>query len=133
VIDLDSFKRFNQTQGHASGDAALQAFAALLGERFKRDTDMAARLGGEEFVVLLPGLDLAESQALLEQLREDWRAQAPQHAGSQSADQRLTVSIGLAALSPLRPYLSPQALMQAADEALYIAKHTGRDRLSLAA
>ena len=128
VLDLDQFKQFNQTYGPAAGDAALQRVAGLLNERFKRDTDLVARLGGEEFVALLPGFGMAEAQGVLETLRDDLRAlRLPDGHGN------LTLSIGLAAVSPAHPYLSAQALLQAADEALYIAKHAGRDRLSLAA
>lgn len=128
VLDLDEFKQFNQRHGTAAGDAALQRVAGLLNERFKRDTDVVARLGGEEFVALLPGVGMAEAQGVLEQLRDDLRAlRLPDGEGG------LTLSVGLAAASPAHPYLSAQALMQAADEALYIAKHAGRDRLSLAA
>lgn len=128
VLDLDDFKRFNERFGADAGDTALQRVAALLNERFKRDTDVVARLGGEEFVALLPGFGMAEAQNVLELLRDDLRLlRLPDGEGS------LTVSIGLAAASPAHPYLSAQALMQAADEALYIAKHAGRDRLSLAA
>lgn len=128
VLDLDQFKQFNQKYGPAAGDAALQRVAGLLNERFKRDTDLVARLGGEEFVALLPGFGMAEAQGVLETLRDDLRAlRLPDGHGN------LTLSIGLAAASPAHPYLSAQALLQAADEALYIAKHAGRDRLSLAA
>lgn len=128
VLDLDQFKQFNLAHGSVVGDRALQRVAALLNERFKRDTDVVARLGGEEFVVLLPGFGMAEAQGVLELLRDELRAlRLPDGQGS------LTLSVGLAAASPAHPYLSAQALMQAADEALYIAKHAGRDRLSLAA
>ena len=128
VLDLDQFKQFNLVHGTAVGDAALQRVAALLNERFKRDTDVVARLGGEEFVALLPGFGMAEAQGLLETVRDELRAlRLPDGEGS------LTLSIGLAAASPAHPYLSAPALLQAADEALYIAKHAGRDRLSLAA
>jgi len=128
VLDLDEFKAFNQRHGSAVGDEALRRVARLLSERFKRDTDVVARLGGEEFVALLPGFGMAEAQGVLELLRDELRAlRLPDGEGD------LTVSIGLAAASPAHPYLSAQALMQAADEALYIAKHAGRDRLSLAA
>lgn len=132
VLDLDHFKNFNERYGVAAGDAVLARFAQLLAVRFKRDTDLVARLGGEEFVALLPGFGLEVTQGLLEQLREDLRELQLPHAGGVNG-QVLTVSVGLAAYSPAHPYLSPQALMQAADEALYIAKHAGRDRLSLAA
>ena len=128
VMDLDQFKQFNLTHGTDTGDAALQRVAALLRERFKRDTDFVARLGGEEFVALLPGFGMHEAQGVLELLRDELRAlRLPDGHGS------LTLSVGLASASPAHPYLSAQALLQAADEALYIAKHAGRDRLSLAA
>lgn len=128
VLDLDQFKEFNLAHGTAVGDQALQRVATLLSERFQRDTDVVARLGGEEFVVLLPGFGMAEAQGVLELLRDELRAlRLPDGQGC------LTLSVGLAAASPAHPYLSAQALMQAADEALYIAKHAGRDRLSLAA
>ncbi|HLO94837.1 MAG TPA: diguanylate cyclase, partial [Burkholderiaceae bacterium] len=113
-------------------DEVLRRFARLLGERFKRDTDLVARLGGEEFGALLPGFDIGSAQNILESLREEWRRLSLPH-GASPVDEVVTVSIGLAAYSPTQPYLSPLALLQAADEALYIAKHAGRDRLSLAA
>lgn len=132
VLDLDHLKAYNELHGHAAGDEVLRRFARLLGERFKRDTDLVARLGGEEFGALLPGFDIGSAQNLLESLREEWRRLSLPH-GASPVDEVVTVSIGLAAYSPTQPYLSPLALMQAADEALYIAKHAGRDRLSLAA
>lgn len=132
VLDLDHLKPYNELHGHAAGDELLKRFARLLSERFKRDTDLVARLGGEEFACLLPGFDTASAQALLEQLREDWRALAVPH-GASPVDPMVTVSIGLASYGAQHPYLSPQGLLQAADEALYIAKHAGRDRISLAA
>ncbi|MDN3919024.1 GGDEF domain-containing protein [Roseateles violae] len=131
VLDLDHFKRFNEVHGNVAGDVALSRFAGLLAERVKRDTDLVARLGGEEFVALLPGSGIEEAVALLEPLREELRVLAlPQPA--LGPERVLTISIGLAAYSPAHPYLSPLALLQAADEALYIAKHAGRDRISLA-
>jgi diguanylate cyclase (GGDEF)-like protein len=130
VLDLDQFKQFNLLHGTATGDAALKRVAALLSERFKRDTDVIARLGGEEFVALLPGVGMAEAQGVLELLRDELRALRLPDGATEAP---LTISVGLAAASPAHPYLSVQALMQAADEALYIAKHAGRDRLSLAA
>jgi diguanylate cyclase (GGDEF)-like protein len=133
VLDLDHFKKFNARYGQAQGDVALRRVAHLLSGHFKRDTDVVARLGGEEFVALLPDLGMAEAQGRLEQLREDLRALRIPHEDGVTDERILTVSIGLAACSPAHPYLSPQALMQAADEALYIAKHAGRDRLSMGA
>lgn len=127
VLDLDHFKAFNARFGESIGDAALLRFARLLSARFKRDTDLVARLGGEEFVALLPGCGIVEAQGLLEQVHEEWRESVALDGAP------LTASIGLAGFGTAQPYLSPQALLQAADEALAIAKHSGRDRLSLAA
>lgn len=133
VLDLDCFRAYNERLGRAAGDAALQAVARLLAERFKRDTDLVARLGGEEFGVLLPGCDRGQAQDLMEQLREALAELAIPHPANSAHAEQLTLSIGLANYRPAQPYLSPQALLQAADEALYVAKHAGRDRLSLAA
>lgn len=131
VLDLDHFKAYNDHYGGAAGDAALARFSQLLSIRFKRDTDLVARLSGAKFVALLPGFDVGAAQDLLEQVRSDLQAPQIPHEGTGAG--ALTVSIGLACYSPLHPYLSGQTLMEAADEALYIAKHAGRDRLSLAA
>jgi diguanylate cyclase (GGDEF)-like protein len=167
VLDVDHLKPYNERHGREAGDAVLQRLAALLSEQFQRDTDVVARLGGEEFVVLMPGLDIRAAQDRMETVRDALRALAMPHgampagrAGSKpvgslgQADQTagiaqsgpsspsgrkgaepstVTVSIGLAAYQPGRPYLSSQSLLQAADEALYLAKHTGRDRICLAA
>ncbi|SEL76769.1 diguanylate cyclase (GGDEF) domain-containing protein [Roseateles sp. YR242] len=138
VIDVDDLKPYNDRHGRASGDELLKRLAHFLAEQFQRDTDMVARLGGEEFVVLMPGLDLRTAQDRMESVRDAWRAVAMPHGalpasrGRSARDDLVTVSIGLAAYQPGRPYLSTQALMQAADEALYLAKHTGRDRICLA-
>ncbi|MGZ7230893.1 diguanylate cyclase domain-containing protein, partial [Streptococcus pyogenes] len=67
-------RHFNEQHGRDAGDAALQRVAALLSDRFQRDTDVVARLGGEEFVVLLPGVGMAEAQGGLESAREELRA-----------------------------------------------------------
>ena len=133
VLDLDHFRAYNEALGREAGDAVLRQMAQLLADRFKRDTDLVARLGGEEFGVLLPGCDRDQAQDLLEQLREALAALAIPHPKGSATSPRLTLSIGLAVFRPAQTYLSPQALMQAADEALYVAKHAGRDRLSLAA
>ncbi|WP_343635022.1 GGDEF domain-containing protein [Roseateles sp.] len=135
ILDLDHLKPFNERHGRAAGDEVLRRLSRLLAEHFQRDTDMVARLGGEEFAVLLPGFDAESAQGLMEALNEAWRAFAvphgalPDHASGEGI---VTISAGLAATQPGHPYLSPQALMQAADEALYLAKHMGRDRLCLA-
>lgn len=138
VLDVDHLKLYNEHHGRDAGDALLKRLVALLTEQFQRDTDVVARLGGEEFVVLMPGLDIRSAQERMETVREALRALALPHGGRADSEARtphqdwVTVSIGLSAFQPGRPYLSSQSMLQAADEALYLAKHTGRDRLCLA-
>lgn len=137
VIDVDDLKPYNDRYGRAHGDELLKRLAHLLAEQFQRDTDVVARLGGEEFVVLMPGLDIQSAQERMESVREALRALALPHGALPTTrgareGSIVTVSIGLAAYQPGRPYLSTQSLLQAADEALYLAKHTGRDRICLA-
>ncbi|MBB3283916.1 diguanylate cyclase [Mitsuaria sp. BK037] len=135
ILDIDHLKPFNAHHGRGAGDEVLRRLARLLSDHFQRDTDLVARLGGEEFAVLLPGLDAEAAQGLMETLCDAWRSLAVPHGAlpDGAPDEGIvTLSAGLAASQPGHPYLSPQALMQAADEALYLAKHMGRDRLCLA-
>lgn len=123
IIDVDLFKPVNDQHGHIAGDGVLRQLAALL-RGFVRGEDIAARIGGEEFAVLLPESGIDAAVAFAERLREAV-AVAPFLIAGQS--HHLTVSIGLAELSPARAERS--ALMQAADVALYRAKADGRNRV----
>lgn len=123
LLDLDFFKRINDTLGHPAGDAALKHFASLL-KTALRGADIAARIGGEEFAVWLPGADLALGMEVAERLRS-LLAQRPFRY--QGADHAMTLSCGVSA-SPL-PIPSPENLMPTADRALYRAKNLGRDRV----
>ncbi len=125
LIDIDHFKRINDGHGHAVGDRVLMVMAQLLREN-TRAGDVLVRLGGEEFVMLLPGMARERAAEVCERLRErlarlDW----PARAGRAMA---VTVSIGLVTSPPL----DLPALLAAADAALYRAKAGGRDRLVLA-
>lgn len=125
MVDVDYFKRFNDTFGHDAGDAVLRGIGQLL-PRAMREGDMPCRYGGEEFAVILPGADLAQTRQRAEAIRtaiERWKPQNDGHAFGQ-----VTVSIGIAAL-PLNGN-SWQAALKAADEALYAAKHGGRNRVA---
>ncbi|MCM2269709.1 MAG: diguanylate cyclase [Thermoanaerobaculia bacterium] len=127
LIDLDHFKRFNDTYGHEAGDLVLREFGALLGQVF-RAGDLPCRLGGEEFAVLLPESDLAGIRHRVEELsmrlrNRDLRLRK-QPLG------RVTMSAGLAEF-PTHGH-SAQELLRAADEALYAAKNAGRDRYLIA-
>ena len=127
VLDLDYFKRINDTCGHAMGDAVLQHFAKLMRKAF-RNIDIAARVGGEEFAVILPGSDLAAARTSAERLREIV-AKTPLVQDGKTIS--VTVSIGAAIMVPSDTE-ADQTLIRA-DEALYRAKENGRNRVEMAA
>jgi diguanylate cyclase (GGDEF)-like protein len=122
-IDIDHFKQINDRFGHAVGDAVLARVAQTL-RAAARSVDSVARMGGEEFCVLLPGADLAGAEAVARRLLDSVRTL--QHPGADPALQ-VTVSIGLAVFdAPAEPL---QALQRRLDQALYGAKAAGRDRI----
>jgi diguanylate cyclase (GGDEF)-like protein/PAS domain S-box-containing protein len=123
LIDADHFKKINDTHGHPVGDAVLRHIARLMGATF-RQVDVVARVGGEEFAVLLPSADLASAQRVAERLRAALEAQPTPTDGGPVA---CTVSIGIATMDEDTP--SVEALLKRADEALYAAKHSGRNRV----
>jgi diguanylate cyclase (GGDEF)-like protein len=123
MIDIDHFKRLNDSQGHATGDRALQHLATLMGSQL-RDIDHLARWGGEEFLALLPATTGADAVALAERLCERVRNLPLQVDGMPLP---LTASIGVAEW--LGPHDSLTQLLGRADRALYEAKQTGRDRV----
>ena len=131
MIDVDHFKRFNDTYGHPAGDACLKAVAGALGKVLRRQGDLAARYGGEEFVVLLP--DTSEEGALVVALQAQSAvcALAIPHAGSLTGI--LTISAGVAMFHTAQQTASNHAdLLHAADTALYSAKAAGRNRVATA-
>jgi diguanylate cyclase (GGDEF)-like protein len=119
VGDLDHFKAVNDTYGHATGDAVLQDVAYMLRKQL-RAFDLAYRIGGEEFLVLLPGADIAQTAAMAERLR---RGVAADTVGG---GLRVTMSFGVSA-SRRESAFDYKAICAEADEALYEAKHRGRD------
>ncbi len=124
MVDIDHFKTINDSYGHAAGDAALVALAALLREA-ARDLDHIARLGGEEFCLLLPHTDLDGALRLGARVRDVVRQAPWPHIG-----ERLTVSVGVAVA--LLPAESGADALARADKALYRAKAGGRDCVVLA-
>jgi diguanylate cyclase (GGDEF)-like protein/PAS domain S-box-containing protein len=128
MLDLDHFKEFNDAHGHAAGDALLRAFAVQLRSDIRAE-DIACRYGGEEFAVILPDATLEQAMARAEQIREGMRSIVVDFQGKRLAG--MTISIGVAGLPAHGA--SPDALLRAADAALYAAKAEGRDRTRLAA
>ena len=123
-LDIDHFKVVNDTHGHAAGDLVLQSFADTV-RRNVRDTDVLARWGGEEFVLLLCDTPAADAVALMERLRQAVQAmQVPVAQGGQPIT--VTVSIGLARHAPADPLAGT---LERADRALYAAKAGGRNRV----
>jgi diguanylate cyclase (GGDEF)-like protein len=127
LIDIDHFKRFNDSAGHAGGDRCLALIAATLEAGVAQAGGLLARYGGEEFVVLLPGLDTAAAGAVAEHLRVAVLRLGLPHPGL-SGDATVTVSLGVATRCG-RPGIAAEALLEAADAALYEAKRGGRNRV----
>ncbi|UFN50368.1 GGDEF domain-containing protein [Roseomonas sp. OT10] len=128
MLDLDHFKRINDGHGHAAGDAVLQQLGAVL-RSASRGRDIIARVGGEEFVLLLPGEGVDGARSVAERLREDVARLIP-HPGGEG--HRITLSAGLAAIGPGEPVAALEKALSAADQALYAAKAAGRDRVIVA-
>ena len=129
VADLDYFKRVNDNWGHEYGDNVLKAVAAVM-QASIRGTDLAARFGGEEFVLLLPGADGAQARETAQNCLDHIRREAIAHAAS-STSSLVTISIGVATVVP-HPSLDATLLVNTADAAMYRAKSAGRARYELA-
>jgi diguanylate cyclase (GGDEF)-like protein len=127
LCDIDGFKRYNDTYGHARGDDTLRRVAQAVEKTFRRAGDLAARYGGEEFAIVLPGIDARRAWLFADRLRRNiWRLSVP-NAVSTVAD-RVTISAGVATAMFDRIY-GIEELIQAADMALYRAKGHGRNRV----
>jgi diguanylate cyclase (GGDEF)-like protein len=125
MIDVDHFKRYNDSFGHQAGDVALRTVAGLIQEFARRPLDLAARYGGEEFAMVFYDLSPANVQDIAERLIK--RVQA-ERINVAKPELGLTISIGVGLISP-GIGRSPQGAVQLADEALYDAKRAGRNRV----
>ena len=130
VIDADYFKRYNDTYGHAQGDEGLRMIGRVLQSTLQRETDLAFRLGGEEFVVLLQVTKAQEVQVIAEQIRQAVLAERMVHEKNDAVG-FISVSIGgVVLVSPkTRPYVSLNQLFVHGDKMLYAAKAAGRNRV----
>jgi two-component system cell cycle response regulator len=129
LIDADHFKRVNDTWGHAAGDTALRALAGHL-QRSVRHEDMIARFGGEEFAVLAREITVEGALAVAERIRHLVEATPVRLEDGRTVS--ITVSVGVVTMAGQRTFASADALLEAADEALYRAKEAGRNRSELA-
>jgi diguanylate cyclase (GGDEF)-like protein len=127
LFDLDKFKSFNDTYGHAAGDIVLQRFAKVMRKFARKRLDLVCRYGGEEFLMVLPGLDAEQAGEVAEKIRlacHDEQVKTP--TGERIG---FTTSIGVA---ELKAEDTIDSLLQHSDDALYEAKGTGRDRVHIA-
>lgn len=122
LLDLDGFKSYNDDYGHPAGDDLLKSLGQLLAS-LARETDLVARIGGEEFAIALPETDLAGARTIAERVRASMER-------SELFRRRVTVSIGVAALTS--ETADPAMLVKTCDEALYHAKRAGKNRVSVA-
>ncbi|MCS6880382.1 MAG: diguanylate cyclase [Oscillochloridaceae bacterium] len=128
MIDVDYFKQFNDTYGHVAGDQALQIIAARMRDNL-RQNDIIGRFGGEEFIVLLPETGNDSALQVAERLRGAIDARP---IATDVAEVSMSVSIGVASCGCGVPPMSLEQLLKCADDALYVAKHRGRNQIQVA-
>ena len=127
MIDLDGYKQLNDSLGHQVGDQILVIVGELLKQNVRK-SDVAARYGGDEFVLLLPHVAAAEATQLVTRVRDEFKRRTAELLGRERG---LTMSIGVAAMSASRP-INADGLIAAADAALFESKQNGRDRITIA-
>ncbi len=128
LCDIDHFKNYNDTYGHQAGDEALIRVAQTLASAVPGGSDIVARFGGEEFLILLSHSTLDDAARVAEQMLRSVSAQRIEHRSSPTANV-VTISLGVAAVVP-DELTAPESLIREADQALYRAKQEGRDRWS---
>jgi diguanylate cyclase (GGDEF)-like protein len=127
LMDVDKFKSVNDRHGHPAGDAVLKYLGQLLRDMV-RETDLAARYGGEEMAIILPETNKSTAAAIAETIRRAIQAK-PIPIGPTALP--ITASIGVASLEPGVPFLQPAHIVKAADLAVYKAKHSGRNNVKV--
>jgi diguanylate cyclase (GGDEF)-like protein len=126
MLDIDHFKRYNDTYGHLAGDEVLRQMSALLKSSI-RQSDYAARYGGEEFIVILPETVAEAAAHMAERIRRDMEGR---EMGSETSGTKVTVSMGIAAFPEHGE--DPESMIREADAALYEAKRRGRNQVVIA-
>lgn len=129
MLDVDHFKKFNDSYGHLAGDDCLLQIGTMLKTNIGRAPDIVARFGGEEFAVILPETESPGAEVLAERIRKGVEALAIPHAASETAD-CVTVSLGAVSVNTTS-IISPKEVVALADKALYDAKNKGRNRTTV--
>jgi len=129
LCDVDFFKKYNDTYGHLKGDDCLKKVAQAMASACRRPTDLVARYGGEEFLAILPNTTAENAFLLADKMRQTVEALNEKHSASDLG--RVTISLGVYSVLPENKEDSAK-LIRRADEALYEAKETGRNRVQLA-
>lgn len=129
MLDIDNFKKYNDTYGHLQGDKCLKSVAEAIRKAVTRPRDIVARYGGEEFVIILTETDASGALYIAEQAHTNVRELAIEHSAS-SSGQIVSISIGVAAMIPFNKN-RPEELLNMADEALYRSKSNGRNTIAL--
>ncbi|UWU76856.1 diguanylate cyclase [Bradyrhizobium huanghuaihaiense] len=127
-VDVDHFKLFNDHHGHQTGDECLRAIAAVVSRHAVRPLDLASRYGGEEFALILPDMDCDAACVIAEEIRIAVMTLRIVH-GASGAGEHVTLSVGVASRMPGAADGGPDRLLGEADEALYVAKRLGRNRV----
>ena len=129
MMDIDYFKKYNDTYGHSEGDICLKAIAEAISASLLRADDFAARYGGEEFAVILPNTDESGARVIAEKIIENIRAKNIPHEKNEAAD-CVTISIGITT-SIVKRGQTGSDYIKRADEALYLSKDNGRNQYSI--
>jgi diguanylate cyclase (GGDEF)-like protein/PAS domain S-box-containing protein len=129
LVDIDYFKQFNDTYGHVEGDACLKRVGQALSKSATRPRDLCARMGGEEFALVLPDTPASGALLIAEQIRERMAHEAIPHAASLLSTALLTVSIGVGTSTPAQED-TLAAFVTKVDKRLYLAKLAGRNRVT---
>jgi len=127
MVDVDHFKKYNDTYGHIAGDECLKRVATTMANQMQRASDVVARYGGEEFAVILPNSALDGANVVAERIRSAIEELKLTFAGSEFGN--VTVSIGAASITPT-PLIDSWQLISTADAALYDAKNAGRNQVA---